>query len=339
MNWLLKRESRYIMLSFFKNGCAIHQIEIPTPYVVGAVNIYILEQMNGLTLIDAGINTDECWEILQRSLAELGFTIDHLERILITHHHPDHIGLLNRILTYREVPVFAHPYAIPTLVRDREFLLFRIGFFQKMYREMGCGVLGEQYIEQLKTSLEDNAHQKIRREIITPLVEAQIILGMEVIETPGHAPDQLVFLDRKRDILFAGDHLLPNTSSNAIVEPDINGRRLATVDLYRQSLIKCLELQTELIFPGHGQVFEDHLTLINTRLSRMDVKANRIKLLAKGKAKTAFGIAREMYPEEYKREFWFVMSEVMGFLDYLELNDHIEKQLKNDVWYYCAKAQ
>src|SRR5579884_1782663 len=71
----------------------IHRLAIPTPFAVGRVNCYLIED-EPLTLIDTGPNSGKSLDELERALAEAGRRIEELGLIVITHQHMDHIGLL-----------------------------------------------------------------------------------------------------------------------------------------------------------------------------------------------------------------------------------------------------
>src|SRR5918912_4281329 len=77
----------------------IHRLSIPTPFAVGRVNLYLIDD-DPLTLVDAGPNSGTSLDELDRGLRALGRSIDELERIVITHQHIDHIGLV-KILAAR----------------------------------------------------------------------------------------------------------------------------------------------------------------------------------------------------------------------------------------------
>ena len=72
----------------------IHRLPIPTPWAVGRVNCYLVED-DPLTLVDTGPNSGGALDALERALARHGRRVEDLERIVITHHHPDHEGLLD----------------------------------------------------------------------------------------------------------------------------------------------------------------------------------------------------------------------------------------------------
>ncbi|MBP1931050.1 MBL fold metallo-hydrolase [Ammoniphilus resinae] len=313
--------------------CTVYPIIVPTPYNLKSFNFYLVEEAGSLSLIDAGVDTVDAWELLRQTLTKHGFAFSDLKQILVTHNHHDHIGLINRICAQQAVPVYAHAEAIPRMKRDPKFLTMRIKFFEQLYREMGCGPMGEKQIEKLKEAVHNNQHQMIRTDIL-PFTGSDSIGDFQIIETPGHAPDHVSFFDPKKKWLFVGDHLIQHISSNAIVEPDQQGQRILTLIQYKESLQKCLTIDAEIIFPGHGELIRNHQELIHRRLTRMDQKAEKmLELLASGLS-TANQLAQTLYKGKYESEFSLVMSEIIGHLDYLEANGRIQKDQKDGVWQY-----
>src|SRR3954453_21428548 len=70
----------------------IWRIVIGTPWPVGPVNVYVLDD-DPLTLIDTGQRSDAALAALEAGLAALGRRVEDLERIVVTHQHIDHCGL------------------------------------------------------------------------------------------------------------------------------------------------------------------------------------------------------------------------------------------------------
>lgn len=319
------------------NNQAVIPVTVPTPYPVGDVNMYLTEEGlgTGLALIDAGVDTDEAWDLLMHSLSEAGYALKDIRRILITHHHVDHVGLIDRIVSQAAIPVYVHPDAIPRMKRDADFLAKRIEFFRQLYQESGCGQAGERQIGDLRRKLHDNAHLKVQADLL-PVEEGdqEGLEGYQALETPGHAPDHLVYLDNTHRVVFSGDHVLPHISSNALVEPDAQGKRMLTLVKYRDMLRKCQDLPVDLVFPGHGEPFEELGSLIRRRLERIDDKAERLERLMQDAPKTAFQLAETMYPKEVERQFSLVMSEVTGLLDYLEASGRAFKEMDRGAWRY-----
>src|SRR4051794_8962127 len=70
----------------------IHCLPIPTPFAVGRVNCYLIED-DPLTLVDTGPNSGKALDELEQQLEALGRRIEDLELIVITHQHMDPLGL------------------------------------------------------------------------------------------------------------------------------------------------------------------------------------------------------------------------------------------------------
>ncbi|WP_059104784.1 MBL fold metallo-hydrolase [Shouchella shacheensis] len=308
-------------------------IEAPASYGLKTFNFYLLEGKTGLLLLDAGADDESCWQALQSTLPENGYTLRDITSIVLTHHHIDHIGLVNRITDRHPVPVYAHKQAVPRLKRDPDFLRMRIDFFEELYAEMGCNQAGAAQIEHLQEALLKNAERAIEQEVRVIHPE-EPLFGLTPIHVPGHAPDQIAFYEPRSHSLFGGDLLVGHISSNALVEPDVNGVRLPSVMQQRASLQKCLNYPLQRVYAGHGALITDPSRLIQKRLTRTEQKAEQFKkLVAKGHT-TASDLASNYYGETYKNQFVLVMSEVIGHLDYLEAYNEVTKEKRDGVLHY-----
>lgn len=320
-------------MNIIKGGRSVYPIFISTASSLKSYNFYLVEDQGTLMLIDAGIDTENCWAALLGALAANGFCVEDISMILLTHNHYDHVGLVNRITKQKEVPVFAHAEAYLRLKRDKDFFEMRTYFFNELYREMGCGEAGEKQVQRLKEAVIKNEKQRIQADIL-PLPIEQPIAGFRVMETPGHSPDHVSFHDAKRNWLFSGDHIIGHISSNAIVEPNYGGQRLFTIEQYLLSLENCLHVDYDIAFPGHGDLLYEPKQLVQQRIRRIQEKAEKfLKILEKG-VRTADELAQQVYRHKYQSDFSLVMSEIIGHLDYLEGQRKIQKKKKNGVWEY-----
>src|ERR671936_199789 len=84
----------------------IHCMPIPTPFLVGRVNTYLIED-DPLTLVDSGPNSGKALDELQHQLAERRHSIDDIELIVLTHQHMDHLGLVEIIASHSGAEVAA----------------------------------------------------------------------------------------------------------------------------------------------------------------------------------------------------------------------------------------
>jgi len=118
----------------------VYPVILPTTdYNLKSYNFYLYKNADSLTLIDAGMDTENCWEFFNHTLNENGFSVKDLSQIILTHNHFDHSGLVNRLCSIKELPVFAHRESIHRLKRDTDYFAMRVDFFDQLYQEMGCG--------------------------------------------------------------------------------------------------------------------------------------------------------------------------------------------------------
>ena len=298
-----------------------------------SLNSYIYDNGNELILIDACINIPECETFFDRQLKEYGIRMDQIDLILLTHHHGDHIGQVNRFLQVKDIPIYAHHASIERLTLDKSYLERRKTFFYNIYKDYGCLKLGEKQLERIKRSAENNKEIKISTPIY-PLYNGDEIAGLKVIEVPGHSPDSIIFYDAETKWQFAGDLVLNPGSTNALIDFDEHLELLPTVAQYEQSLKVCREIDTSLIFPGHQPPFEQHEAVIDKKLQRIQDKSERIIEIVKNGAHITTEIAYQMYREKLEKSFSLVMSEVIGYLEYCVSHHKLTKTKQQDEWYF-----
>src|SRR5262249_31946706 len=84
----------------------IHRLSIPTPFAVGRVNCYLIED-EPLTLVDTGPNSGKSLDELQRQLGERDHSIDELDLVILTHQHIDHLALVEIVVEHSGADVAA----------------------------------------------------------------------------------------------------------------------------------------------------------------------------------------------------------------------------------------
>ncbi|MCP3032639.1 MBL fold metallo-hydrolase [Halobacillus sp. A1] len=300
----------------------IHKLTIPTPYAVGDVHVYILEG-EAVTLIDAGVKTEEAWESMKKQLLELNITPEDVEQVVLTHHHPDHMGLVENFPNVRRIA--GHPKLKPWLERDSEFFDRYEQFFHDMYSEAGVPNEYFHLLKGLRKPLKWTAEGKLNLE----LLEGDSIPNHEewrVIETPGHAQSHLSFFRHEDGALLGGDHLLFHISSNPLLEPPFqpNEPRPKPLIQYRQSMKKLLEYPITTVYPGHGKTFNGVEELIEKRILKQEERALKVKEMFVNGPLTAFQVCEQLFPKHITTQFGLTMSETIGQLDYLEETNQIE---------------
>jgi glyoxylase-like metal-dependent hydrolase (beta-lactamase superfamily II) len=303
---------------------AIHRMAIPTPFMVGRVNCYLIED-DPLTLVDTGPNSGKALDCLERELAGHGRRIEDLERIVITHQHLDHMGLLGVLAPRSGAEVVTLGLLAPVLEdfsaeaeRDDELaeaLMLRHGITRDVVtalRAVSRSFRGWGGSATVTRRLADGE----------PLEFAGRTL--RALHRPGHSPSDTVFLDEADGTLLAGDHLLPHISSNPLISRQLGGKsgepgdgRPRALLTYIASLRETREMELSQVLPGHGDPFSGHAELIDERFALHERRASKIHGLISQEPMTAHEIAHALWGNVAVTQAFLTLSEVLGHVDLL----------------------
>jgi len=302
-------------------AAGIHRLELPTPFLVGRVNCYLVRD-EPLTLIDTGPNSGTALDELELKLAEHGCAVEDLELIVITHQHMDHLGLLE-IIQRRSGAELAALHLLGPYLKD-------FGASAAADDEFALQVMRRHGVpSELATAL-GSVGAAFRAfgssgTVTRPLHDGDDLVlrdrTLRVLHRPGHSPSDTVFWDDQRRILIAGDHLLAHISSNPLVSRPLSqahgaGRPQALIE-YIDSMRATRELAAELVLTGHGAPIVDHVALIDERFRMHERRARKIlRMLAAGRL-TAYELALQMWGNVAVTQAYLTISEVLGHVDLL----------------------
>ena len=251
---------------------------------LGHVNCYLLEDSQGVALIDPGLPGPKPWKDLVDRLQRAGVPLKRVHTVIVTHSHPDHFGGAARlrketgarIVTHRAfgsrwdpapsddadlepVKKMTPPWknstpwggqpARPPVVRrlGYRWMQYRHGFFPRPTQR-----------------LED--------------AEPIELAGREfvAVHTPGHTADHLCLFDPAMGTFISGDHVLPTITPH-----------IGALDSHEDSLasffasldkVAALDERTSVVLPAHGHPFAD---LRARAESIKEHHAERLEVLAK----------------------------------------------------------
>jgi glyoxylase-like metal-dependent hydrolase (beta-lactamase superfamily II) len=208
------------------------------------INGYVVEDDDGLTLVDCGWKSDDVLAALHAGLEALGHRLAGVRRLLITHHHFDHYGLAGTLMRAGVPELLMHrldweraqAFAAHLDDRDADAWLARNGFTPAPLD--GEGFAG-------------------RWEVIAPtrlVADGDRIGRLQALWTPGHSPGHLCFADARGGRMLTGDHILdPITPHIGLwVESDRD-----PVGEYLASLEKVRAWGDSAALPAHGEPFPD----------------------------------------------------------------------------------
>jgi glyoxylase-like metal-dependent hydrolase (beta-lactamase superfamily II) len=309
----------------------VHRLAIPTPFAVGRVNVYLIED-EPLTLVDAGPNSATSFDELQRGLAGLGHPLEDIELVILTHQHIDHLGLVSLVAEHSGAEVAAIDAAVPFVEsysveaqEDDDFarhIMLRNGLPEDV-------VTALQTVSQAFRAWGSRAH--VTRVLRDGEDTAFRDRTLRVHHRPGHSPTDTVFHDRERRILISGDHLLKHISSNPLITRSLDGsgERPQALVTYLDSLRRTREMTVDLVLPGHGDPITDHRRLIDERFALHRRRADKIHGLLAERPRSAYEIARALWGNIAVTQAYLTLSEVLGHLDLL-LNDGRAREVEQD---------
>jgi glyoxylase-like metal-dependent hydrolase (beta-lactamase superfamily II) len=300
-------------------AAGIHRLAIPTPFAVGRVNVYLIED-DPLTLVDAGPNSGTSFDELTRGIAALGHALEDIELVILTHQHIDHLGLVSLVASHSGAEVAAIDVAVPYVENfsseaqaDDDFaldIMLRHGIpedvaaalqsVSQAFRGWGAPV-------QVTRTLRDGEPLALRDRTL------------HVHHRPGHSPTDTVFHDRQRKVLIAADHLLGHVSSNPLITRPRDGSRERPQALvqYLESLTATRAMEVEMVLPGHGEPITNHRDLIDQRFALHRRRADKIQRLLEERSRSAYEIAQALWGNIAVTQAYLTLSEVLGHLDLL----------------------
>jgi glyoxylase-like metal-dependent hydrolase (beta-lactamase superfamily II) len=303
---------------------------MPLPFQLDHINLWLLEEGDGWTLVDCGIGNEQT-RALWAQLFE--GRVKAARRVLLTHYHPDHAGnaawLCERfgaeLWTTQGEYLTAHAVRASSAGYTKEAVLSvfrRNGLAESLYASMAGG--GNRY-----AALVPEFPHSYRR-----IIEGdRLRIGAHewrAIVGHGHAPEHLSLHCEELNVLIAGDMLLSTISTNVSVwsiDPEGDPLRL-----FLDSIERYLELPADvLVLPSHGKPFRG----AHERVAQLKAHhAARLDELARalGEAPRSAG---ELLGLLFRRKLdahqtFFAMGEAIAHLHYLYYAGRASRRLGQD---------
>jgi glyoxylase-like metal-dependent hydrolase (beta-lactamase superfamily II) len=327
-------------------------LAVPTPFAVGRVNCYLIED-DPLTLLDAGPNSATSLTTLEASLAAQGHRVEDLQRIVVTHQHIDHIGLVEILARRSGAEVCALDRLAPWLADYKHQMEENDSFSAAIMLRNG---IPQDVVYALRAVSASFRAWGAAAHVTRPLAEGELLQfasrNWRVLHRPGHSPSDTVFFDEASGELFGGDHLLERISSNPLISRPLDAgegdqRETAPADgdlaqrpralmTYLDSLAHTREMELSVVFGGHGEPVGDHRTLIEERLRMHERRADKLHGLIVKRPSNAYELAQEMWGNVAVTQAFLTLSEVLGHVDLLIDEGRVAERETDDV--VCFEA-
>ncbi len=232
-----------------------YRITLPMPFRLQHVQIYALVHQGRVTLFDTGMNSPEAFAKLERSLADLGCSIRDVERIYITHHHTDHVGMAGRIRRESGAEIlFSETSRLYIRENANQERLVRV--LRDFYAVHGLPEKALSMMSKLMAHFR-NSQVPFDPDSCPALMESHSVYGrpVRVYQTPGHTRGHVVFFFPEEGILLSGDHVLPDITPN--LSPDLFDPEFRVLRSFLASLREISTLPVKRIWPAHGEPFSN----------------------------------------------------------------------------------
>jgi glyoxylase-like metal-dependent hydrolase (beta-lactamase superfamily II) len=316
----------------------IHCLRIPTPFAVGRVNCYLIED-EPLTLIDTGPNSGKALDELESQLAAHGHSIDDLELLIVTHQHIDHLGLAEIVVQRSGAQVAALGIASERLANFDEDAEAEDRFAVELMLRNGIPEEVTVALRSVSRSFRGwGSHVTVTR----PLEDGETISfgdrALRTLHRPGHSPSDTVFWDEQRRILIAADHLIAHISSNPLLTRPLDGseQRPQALVTYIESMRKTREMPAEIVLSGHGEPIVDHVTLIDERIGKHERRKEKIYKLIAEQPRSGYEIAQTIWGNVAVTQAFLTLSEVIGHADLLVNEGRVREADDGEVIRYEA---
>jgi glyoxylase-like metal-dependent hydrolase (beta-lactamase superfamily II) len=308
-------------------------LRLALPFQLNHVNIYMLAHDGGWAVVDTGIGTDStkaAWEaVFSGALAGQKVT-----RLIVTHSHPDHVGLAGWI---------AERFDCPLTMTQTEY--FHALFHQTRRTDAQIKDQGEFYRRHgippaTITQLLGRGSNYLTRTTNLPASYYRTYDGQrlaigarefEVLTGGGHALEQMMMLSRPEKLFLSADQVLSKISPNVSVwsmEPDANalGHYLTSLERLGRELPDDV-----LVLPGHGVPFYGVKTRIRQLRDHHEERCGAITTACRAKALTA----SDMVPLIFNRVLdahpaGFATGEVIAHINYMLSEGRLIKQTSAD---------
>jgi glyoxylase-like metal-dependent hydrolase (beta-lactamase superfamily II) len=313
----------------------IYQLRLPLPFALNSMNCYLLRDGDGWTVIDAGLNYPSSRETWQQALAALQVPWRGIQRIILTHTHPDHYGAAGWLAEQSGAPV----YASAVEQRFAEWM-WRNGDENDhrmliMFQQHGVpAALTEQVLGDIAAlRAQTGPHPALHT-----LEPGPIKIGgrrFDAFCTPGHSDGHMVLYCADERLMICGDTVLMKITPNIGIWPTSQGKPLAE---FLHSLQRLTQCDVERALPGHGMLItnwqERIAALQQHHAARLDAAQ-----AAAGTGATAWQICTSLFPVAMlsSHQTRFAVAETLAHLEQLVDSGRAER-IEADVVRYRAKA-
>jgi len=284
----------------------IRRVTFGLPLGIDHVHCYLVRGEEGWTIVDTGLGLPAIVEGWRALLAELDGPV---ERIVITHLHPDHVGAAADVAELTGAPVLQGRL-------DHEECVRAWGPERPMRRwgdHMRAHGMPEPVVERLAAESDSlRRYVHVVSEVVA-LDDGDLVGDWQVLDLPGHADGHVALL-REDGVLLAGDAILGGITPTIGLWP--GGRPDPLAD-YQDSLRRLIEHAPRLALAGHEDPIEDPVARARELLLHHEERLERTGATLTAGPRSAYDVSLELFPGTPISQHRFALAEALSHLERL----------------------
>jgi glyoxylase-like metal-dependent hydrolase (beta-lactamase superfamily II) len=286
------------------------------PLGIDHVHCYGLRGTNGWTIVDTGLGLDDAADQWREALVRLDGPV---ERIVVTHFHPDHVGGAAALAELTGAPV--HQGAVDYVQCERAWGPERSAErFAAFMRGHGLPPDEGEMLRMESDALAQLVHYVRDPQ---PLQPGDRVDGWDVLVLPGHADGHVCLL--RDEVLIAGDALLAGISPVIALYPEARPDPLGD---YLDSLARIIELAPRVAYAGHRETITDPPARARELIVHHEERLARASSALADGPRSAYEVSLALFPEPLGSPLRrFALAESCAHLEYLALRSEIGREV------------
>ena len=315
-------------------------LRMPLPFALDHINLWLLDEGDGWTIVDSGLNT-EATKQLWGEIFSYALEGKPVKRLLVTHFHPDHMGLAGWLTETLRIPLWCTETEwlfarLLSLDESEAFMRNALEFYRRTGMDEATRAIfagrGNTYSKRVTaiphryTRIGDGSIVRVGRQ------------EWRVVVARGHAPEHACLYSPGLDLIIAGDQVLPKISPNVSLWPqEPEGDPLA---LFLASLARLKQEipETAFVLPSHGLPFHG----LHHRIDRLATHHEE----RLGELEAACQLPRtaaEIVPVLFRRQLdahqiGFAVGEALAHIQYLMNRGRLARETRPDGVYTYRRA-
>ena len=295
------------------------------------MNCYLIEG-DQLTLLDCGVDWEDGLEALESGLRDVGFQPASIDRLVVTHLHPDHVGMAPRLSERWHCEIVMHERSVDRIPRYNDTAGFAESIRGLARRHGVPETMRPGFVDVATRApfmpLMRDPDQVVADGDRIPITDSR---WLEVLHTPGHEASHICLRDSLTGILFSGDHVLPRITPVIMVDDEGSD----VLGDYLSSLQRLVDLEVGLTYPAHGGIVEHGARRAEQISLHHDRRLSGMLDVVSLAPTTAWEVMIESYrPNLNSIEQRLALRETVSHLEHLRTRNEVTSFPEGELWFY-----